>query len=780
LRFWWVFLPPCFTETLAKAAKPTHLLGRFALAFALVWCLFWLWRCQFLTFFCGCLANNQKRPQKTHFLRATLSGMTDQTKPTSQQPWYSIRKITPAASAASGVSASAEILIYGDIGPSWWEDESVTAASFIKDINALDAQAITVRINSVGGSVTDGIAIHNAMKRHKANITVVVDALAASIASLIAMAGDRVEMAENATMMIHAPWTGVAGNSTELRRVADMLDTWADAMSTSYAGKTGKPKQDMLALLTDGQDHWYTAEQAVEAGFADALVAASPMMASAKFDLSRFRNVPAALMAAAHAPESLPTAAPLVAEASPVAAATQPLENHMTEQVNTPAAALQPADSAAILAADKNRRTEIRAKFASFAQREGVQALQSQCEDDSTVTPDLAAARLLAHLGSQATPVAGHIVTVADETDKRRTAASAALMVRAGVADAKTREAVAAGNPFRGATLLDMAKSSLAQAGIKVDGMDKMQIVASAFTQGGSDFPVLLENAMHKTLQMAYATAPDTWSRFCARGSVSDFRAHNRYRVGSLGNLELVNELGEFTNKSIPDGEKSSIAAGTKGYIINLSRQAIVNDDLGAFMGLAASLGRAARRTVEADVYAALVSNSGNGPVLQDGKTLFHADHGNLVGTGVIPSVAAFEAMRVLMASQKDVGGNDFLDLRPAVLLAPIGLGGTARVINDAQYDPDTANKLQRPNMVRGLVSDVVDSPRLTGNGYYMFAAPTEAPVMEVAFLDGNDTPFLELENGFTVDGARWKVRLDYGVAGIDYRGAVKNPGASA
>ena len=707
--------------------------------------------------------------------------MTQTTQATDQPQWYSIRKMTPVASAAQGASAAAEILIYGDIGASWWDDQSVSATSFIKELNALDADTITVRINSIGGAVTDGIAIHNAMKRHKASVTVVVDALAASIASLIAMAGDRVEMAENATMMIHAPWTYAGGNSAELRRTADMLDTWADAMSTSYAGKTGKPKEEMLALLTDGDDHWYTADQAVEAGFADGVVAAAPMLASAaKFDLSRFRNVPVALMAPGTATESKPTAAaPAAAEAQPVAAATQLLENPMTDKVTTPAAALQPVDAAAVLAADKTRRSDIRAKFAAFASRDGVAALQTACEDDATITPDAAGARLLAHLGAQSTPVAGHVVTVTDETDKRRAAASAALMVRAGVADAKTREAVAAGNPFRGTTLLDMAKSSLAAAGIKTDTMDKMQIVAAAFTQSTSDFPVLLENAMYKTLQTAYTTAPDTWSRFCARGSVSDFRAHNRYRVGSLGNLELVNELGEFTNKSIPDGEKSSIAANTKGYIINLSRQAIINDDLGAFMGLAASLGRAARRTVEADVYAALASNSGNGPLLADGKALFHVDHGNLIGTGTAPSVLAFDSMRVLMASQKDVGNNDFLDLRPAVGLFPIGLGGTARVINDAQYDPDTANKLQRPNQVRGLLNDIVDTPRLTGTGYYMFAAPGEAPVMEVAFLDGNDTPFLELENGFTVDGARWKVRLDYGVAGIDYRGAVRNPGAA-
>lgn len=718
--------------------------------------------------------------------------MTTPAKTTDQQPWYTIRALTPVASAAAGAQSAAEILIYGPIGANWWDEESVTAGSFIKELNAIKAEQITVRVNSTGGAVTDGIAIHNALKRHEAKITVVVDALAASIASLIAMAGDDVQIAENAAFMVHAPWTYAGGNSAELRKTADMLDTWADAMSTSYAAKTKKTKPEMLALLTDGDDHWYTAEQAVEMGFANSVVAGDPMAASMAraMDLSKFRNVPAALAQApahTHNATAMPAAGtteqpaePQGEAVHPAAAAASPLENQMPNQATNTAAATQPADVAAALAADKNRRGEIRAKFSAFAARDGVAALQQSCEDDAAVTADVAAAKLLAHLGAQSTSVAGHIVTVADESDKRKAAAAAALMIRAGVADAKTKEAHASGNPFRSMTLLDMARSSLQAAGIKADGMDKMQVVANAFTQGTSDFPVLLETTMHKTLQTAYMTAPDTWSRFCARGSVSDFRAHNRYRVGSLGNLEVVNEHGEFTNKSIPDGEKSSISANTKGYIINLTRQAIINDDLNAFVSLAASLGRAARRTVEADVYATLALNSGNGPLLADGKALFHADHGNLIGTGTIPSVASIDAMRVLMASQKDVGGNDFLDLRPSVVVAPIGLGGTLRVINEAQYDPDTANKLQRPNSVRGLFADIVDTPRLSGTGYYAFASAGEAPVLEVAFLDGNDTPFLELENGFTVDGARWKVRLDFGVAGIDYRGAVRNPGASS
>jgi hypothetical protein len=114
----------------------------------------------------------------------------------------------------------------------------------------------------------------------------------------------------------------------------------------------------------------------------------------------------------------------------------------------------------------------------------------------------------------------------------------------------------------------------------------------------------------------------------------------------------------------------------------------------------------------------------------------------------------------------------------PDVLLVSLSLGGTARGIIGAEYDPDTTGKLQKPNIVRNLVRDVVDTPRITGTRRYLFANPSEAPVIEVAFLDGVSDPYLEVQDGFDVDGARYKVRLDFGIAAIDYRGAVTNAGA--
>lgn len=689
--------------------------------------------------------------------------------------WFEIK--AQARAAGEETPTVAVIYIYGDIGDRWYED-GVIASELVREIAALEADVIELRINSYGGSVTDGLAIYNALKRHPATVKTFVDGVAISCASYIAMAGDTVTMAKNAQLMIHAPWTYAWGNAVELREQADMLDRYSKAMASAYADKSGMTYDEALALITDGVDHWYLPDEAIDAGFADAIGEEVEAAASLRqtFDLSRFSTPQASARpgAVAQAVSQPPAAAGTTKEASMPGTV-----NAAATTAATPAAAA--ATATAPFARTREQNVEVVSMFKPFMAMPGMQDLQTEVLADTSLTVEQVQAKLLAKMGEGATPAnpanaAPRVETVADEVDKQRTAASTALLVRAGVqVDASTRASMSA-NPYRSYTLLDLARASLARAGVRTEGMDKMALVAAAFTQGASDFPVLLENTMHKALQAAYAKAALTWNRFCATGSVSDFRAHNRYRVGSFGSLDAVNELGEFVNKSIPDGEKGSITATTKGNIINLSRQAIINDDLGAFVGLSGMLGRAAARTVEVDVYALLALNSGLGPNMADGKSLFHADHAN-IGTGAAIAMTAIDADRVLMASQKDVSGNDYLDLRPSVLLVPIGLGGTARSINEAQYDPDTANKLQKPNVVNGLFRDIVDTPRLTGTRRYLFADPTEAPVLEVAFLDGAQEPYLEVQDGFDVDGARYKVRLDYGVAAVDYRGAVTNAG---
>lgn len=655
----------------------------------------------------------------------------------------------------------AEIHIYGDIGENWWDDEGITAKKMVEELAAIEVEELIVRINSYGGSVADGIAIYNAIKRHNSLVTVEIDGVAMSIASLIAMAGDEVRMAENAIFMVHAPWGGAFGNAAELREYADVLDKYADAMASSYMAKTGKSKEDVDALLKGGDDHYYTAEEALAEGFVD--VVSESVKIAASMDLSRY-SIPAA-MAAALNPKTGDTKMP-----EPKKPAANPKPANPEPTASVPVKSDPHPSAEEVLAADKKRRETIRAAFKPFAAREGVQELMDTCMDDHAIDEAQARQKLLDHLGSQAQPLAGNPDIRSGETqgEKFVRGASKALLARAGV------EKHEDGNEFRGMRLLDLAREALAIAGINARGLDPREIVGAAFTQSTSDFPILLESVMHKTLLNAYRTAPDTWRRFCRVGNVSDFRAHTRYRLGSFGNLDSLTELGEFNNKTIPDGEKETITASTKGNLINLSRQAIINDDLDAFNGLAAQLGRAAMRTIEADIYTLLASN----PTMSDGVALFHANHGNLAASGAAMSVATIDAGRVAIASQQDVSSNDYLDIRPDAILCGISVGGDARVINDAQYDPDTANKLQRPNKVRGLVSDVIDTPRITGTEWYLFANPMDAPVLEVAFLDGVQDPYLETMNGWTVDGVQQKVRLDYGTAAIDYRGAYKNAGS--
>lgn len=363
---------------------------------------------------------------------------------------------------------------------------------------------------------------------------------------------------------------------------------------------------------------------------------------------------------------------------------------------------------------------------------------------------------------------------VSDEADKMRSAATDSILARAGILKSEEKQTKLQGNPFAQFRAREIARQCLEMAGENVTRLSDDEIVKRAFTSSTSDFPVILENVLHRTVLASYATVGETWRRFCAIGSVSDFRDWKRIKLASIGSLDKVDELAEFKNKPLKDGESEAIKVETFGNIVNISRQMIVNDDLGAFTNISTALGKAAALTVEKAVYSLLLTN----PTMSDGVALFHATHGNLQSTGTALSVSAIDTDRVAMASQMDIGGNDYLDVKPSILVLPTALGGTARVINRSEYDPDATNKLQRINMVAGLFNDIIDTPRLSGTARYYFADPNVMPAFEVAFLNGNDTPYLEQENGFDVDGVKYKVRLDFGVAAIEHRAVYKNVGA--
>jgi hypothetical protein len=297
---------------------------------------------------------------------------------------------------------------------------------------------------------------------------------------------------------------------------------------------------------------------------------------------------------------------------------------------------------------------------------------------------------------------------------------------------------------------------------------------AAGYGQTTSDFPVLLENVLHKMVLVSFTNTPDTWSKFCKIGQVSDFREWLRLRTGSIGDIDEVTEAGKYTRKQIPDAKKEGVTAKRRGNIIGITPEVIINDDIGYISDLTTNLGRAAKRTIESKVYALLAAN----PTMKDGFALFSTDHGNLAGSNAAPTVDSLEAARVAMAKQKDLNGVEILDIRPNIWLGPLAKGGDARVVINSTYDPDTANKIQRENKVRNLVGEIIDTGRITGNEWYLFADPNVAPVIEVVFLDGQSEPQLAMEEAFDTGGVDYRVELPFGVGAVGFEGAYKNAGA--
>ncbi len=183
---------------------------------------------------------------------------------------------------------SADISIYGDIGEGFFS-EGVGAKKFADELKALgNVKKLNISINSPGGSVFEGLAIYNKLRMHQAQKTVTVDGLAASIASVIAMAGDTVVMPENALMMIHDPWSLAVGNADEMRKTAEVLDKMKDSLVMAYMGKSHMTEEEIRRMMTD--ETWMNGNDALEKGFADECT--KPKKIAASFDLSKFRNAP--------------------------------------------------------------------------------------------------------------------------------------------------------------------------------------------------------------------------------------------------------------------------------------------------------------------------------------------------------------------------------------------------------------------------------------------------------------------------------------------------------
>lgn len=700
-----------------------------------------------------------------------------------------------------------ELLIYGDIGDSWW-GESVTAKSVVDQLNALEdaVTTINVRVNSFGGSVADGLAIHNALRRHKAKKVVTVDGVAMSSASLIAMAGDTVQMYAASMLMIHAPWTYAGGNAEELRQVAKVLDTYAEAMSGAYTRKSGKDKADVLSLLTDGQDHYYTGEQAKDEGFCDALLdseeeagedteeAAAILRGVDRFTASASKAVAARVAAAVRNADRL-AAQPASAPATPPAPTQEsdmfPRAHLRHRPQNTagsggggggaapaapaaPPAAAAPSNNAAILASDQERRTAIRALFQPHAARSDAAALatlQQQCEDDHGCTVEAAGLKLLAQLGAGAAPLAANPrIELGNDLGAQayREGAVTAVLHRFNPAAHKLDEK---SHQFRGMTLLDMARDACMRAGTNTRGMSRHEIAVKAL-HSTSDFPIILGDTVNRTLRAGYANAARTFVPFCRQTTLPDFKEVSRVQLAGAPNLKRVLEGAQYQYGTIGEGAEK-IRVLKYGRLIAISWETIINDDLDALTRIPMSFG-ASSADLESDlVYGIFTGN----PAMADGVALFHGNHGNLgTATALDGSGAGLAEMRKKMLLQKGIEGR-YITVRPKFLVVPPSLEEVALKATSAVA---FAGKSVDINVVGPSLSPIVE-PRLedaSATAWFGAADPSTVDTIEYAYLEGHEGVFTETRGGFDRDGVEIKCRHVVGAKAIDHRGLFKNEGA--
>lgn len=361
-----------------------------------------------------------------------------------------------------------------------------------------------------------------------------------------------------------------------------------------------------------------------------------------------------------------------------------------------------------------------------------------------------------------------------EERDKIRTGMEDALVHRADPSQKLTDS----GREFRGMDLMDMARFAVEKAGGSIRGLSKREVALAALNIDGaraagmhstSDFPNVLGNTVNRTLRNAYEMYPQTFKPFTKQSSNKDFREKSLAQIGDLtSKFKEIKEGGEYTYGTLGEA-KESYKLAKYGQIIAITWETLINDDLGAFNRTSQSIGMKAAQ-LESDLVWAIITGN---PNMGDGTALFHADHGNLAGAGTVIDIANLAKAKAAMRKQKSIG-KDFLNITPSFLIV-----GPDKELEAYQFATANivANDQTKVNPFAGGLQVIVE-PRLTGNQWYLSAAPGVIDTIEYAYLEGEQGLFTEQRNGFEVDGLEIKARLVFGCKAIDWRGLYKNAGA--
>lgn len=354
----------------------------------------------------------------------------------------------------------------------------------------------------------------------------------------------------------------------------------------------------------------------------------------------------------------------------------------------------------------------------------------------------------------------------AEEREKFTRAAADAILLRGGVELDKPAEGAL---ELRSMRLRDLMIDCVERGGnARARYMDDASLIREALTGAGA-FASIMSNAANKSLSNGYTAAETTFELWTGTGSNPDFKEATEYKLSEAGELVQITANGEFKHDEMKDaGTKKAVLSFGRSW--SITRQALINDDLGALTKIPAAYAASAKRGINTLTYATLG---------KAGADTFAAPKGNLAAVGSLPSVEAIGKGRAAMRSQKNLRGKETLNIAPKFILLPTGLETITEQLLVSITDPASSNSGVR-NPFTGKLTPVCDAEldRYSANAWYLAAQAGLIDTIEVTYLNGQKTPVIESQIAFDVLGMKWRIYIDYGVTLLDYRGLYKNPGA--
>lgn len=472
-----------------------------------------------------------------------------------------------------------------------------------------------------------------------------------------------------------------------------------------------------------------------------------------------------------------------VIDASPAAHAVSRIMETQMPQNESPAAGHQAAatiETRAVSAAPSSPQPTVdpvaaerqrSADILALCQRHGLADRAPRMIADG-ISIEAARAAVLDHLAAQTAPAAGRSEPVLagsrmDETETRRRGMEEAL-----VASLTGSEPTELARNFHGMALIELAAERLGERRIPMAMGHREDMLRRAF-HTTSDFPLLFENALNRSLAARYARQNPTYRMVAWQRTYADFRDHGTVRVGDFPTLQPVDqEAGEIKAGTFRESRERTRVT-PYGVRVNLSRQMLVNDTLGGLQQILNDRGAAVARFEDATFYAMMLSASGAGPTLiETGRAVFNTTDGTLAASAAAINITSVSLGRAALMKRKSLDGAD-LELPAAVLLC----GPDKQTEAQQLLAPIQAQQAGNVNPFSGLM-EVAVTAKITGNAWYMFASPDVAPCFEWGLLDGYTAPRFRIEEIFGVQGTSMTLEHDFGCGAIDWRGGYRNAGA--